>query len=179
MRSLYLSLACAALLLTGCAADGSFKNPFESEGEQPASGASSANLTGEFTDVPVPATMDITSDTFVTVGQGIKTGSQKFRGRMESVDLMNAMRRNMAGHGWVLRSAQRSQESILVFEKPDRVCTLHFSEGLIFTDMTVFVSSRLTGDKGGVDLAAPASRGSAGSGGKASSSSGGVQKLSQ
>ena len=91
---------------------------------------------------------------------------------------MNTMRRNMAGNGWTLRSVLRAKDSTLVFEKPDRIASFQLSDGLIFTDMRLFVSSRLEGDSHSVDANAyspPARSSGSGSG----SGSAGQQKLAK
>ena len=167
------ALLCMALvLLAGCASDGSLTNPFASP--EPASGSSF--YFGEFPDVPIPNDMsESRGDTFVTFApSGIKCGVQRFTGRVEAVSLMNTMRRNMSSQGWILRSLMRSKESALVFEKGDRVATFQVTDGLIFTEMRVFVSSRLEGDSGAVDINAYSSPAK-----KSAASSGGSQKLSE
>lgn len=168
IRSFLLSLT--ILLLAGCASDSTIVNPFASS--EPASGSN--YFFSEFPDIPIPNDMsESRTDTFVTFApSGIKCGTQCFSGRLESVSLMNAMRRNMASNGWTLRSVLRAKESSMVFEKPDRIATFQISDGLVFTDMRLFVSSRLEGDAGSVDINAypPAVR---------SSSSADQQKLSQ
>ena len=85
---------------------------------------------------------------------GLKCGVQHFSGRLEVVSLMNAMRRNMANNGWTLRALLRSKESILVFEKSEQICTMHISDGMIYTDMIVFMSPRLEGDNASADFTA-------------------------
>ena len=175
-------LLCGVALLGGCAKDGSFTNPFADE---PA--PASPHYIGEFSDIPIPNDMsESTGSTFVTFApSGLKCGTQKFSGRVELVSLMNTMRRNMASNGWTLRSLLRSKESILVFEKADRIVSLVFSDGLIFTDMRIFMSPRLQGDSGNLDMQAyttpgapTASAGGSGAG-SGSSSKAGAQKLSQ
>lgn len=165
-------LCCLTMfLLAGCASDGSFSNPFASS--EPASGSN--YYFSEFSDIPIPNDMsESRNDTFVTFApSGVKCGTQRFSGRVEVVSLMNTVRRNMGSNGWTLRSVLRAKESTLVFEKPDRIATFQISDGLIFTGMRLFVSSRLEGDSSSVNVNAyspPA---------KASASSGKQQKLSQ
>ncbi len=173
-RFFRILILCAVLAVpAGCASDGSFVNPFEST--EPSSG--SPYYFSEFSDVPIPNDMsEKRGETFITFApSGIKCGVQLFSGRLDIVALMNAMRRNMANNGWTLRSLLRSNESVLVFEKSDRFCTMALSDGVIFTDLRVFVSPRLEGDTG-ADISAfspPLPSGSAGA------SSSGQQKLSQ
>ena len=175
-----LLLCLVVFLFAGCASDGSFSNPFSSS--EPASG--SPYFFSEFPDIPIPNEMsESRGDTFVTFAtSGIKCGTQHFSGRLEIVSLMNTMRRNMGSNGWTLRSVLRAKESTLVFEKPDRVVTIQLSDGLIFTDMRLFVSSRLDGDSSSVNINAyspPAKGASSGAGAASGGSAAGKQKLSQ
>ncbi len=166
-RLLRLACACALIaVIAGCASDGSFQNPFVNNDPPPAT----SYFFSEFSDIPIPNEMsENRSDTFITFApSGVKCGVQRFTGRVEIVSLMNTMRRYMATNGWTLRSLLRSKESVLIFEKPDRVASFQISDGLVNTEMRVFVSSRLEGDSSSVEINAytPAV-------------SGGEQKLSQ
>lgn len=172
---LVMLLCFMVFLSTGCASDGSFVNPFDSTDN---GGGAPANpyFFAEFPDVPIPN--DVSEDsgkTFITFApSGVKSGVQVFSGYgADSVSLMNSMRRNMAANGWTLRSLLRSKSSIMVFEKPDRICSVVVQEGVVSTTMLVFVSPRLEGDSSSLDISAfsqPAPSGGA---------SGGVQKLNQ
>jgi hypothetical protein len=139
-----LPLLLIAALLAGCASDGSFKNPFSEDGGS----AAPAYYYSEFPDIPIPSEMsESRGDTFITFApSGLKCGVQRFSGRVEVVSLMNTMRRNMASDGWAMRSLLRASESVLVFEKSDRLAALQISDGMINTDMRIFVTSRLEGD---------------------------------
>ena len=136
--------------LAGCASDGSFSNPFASTETVSSSGF----YFSEFQDIPIPNDMsESRSDTFITFApSGVKCGVQKFSGRVEIVSLMNTMRRYMADNGWTLRSLLRAKESSLIFEKPDRIATFQMSEGVVYTDMRIFVSARLEGDSSAIDV---------------------------
>ncbi|MDR2076729.1 MAG: hypothetical protein LBP61_07375 [Desulfovibrio sp.] len=145
--ALFSRLSALSLLffvLTACASDGSLSNPFSSSEDPP----ENPYYLSEFSDVPIPQGMtEDKRETYISFApSGLKCGVQHFSGRVEVVSLMNAMRRNMAAHGWVLRALLRSQESILVFEKSDSVCTMHISDGRIYTGLILFMSPRLDGD---------------------------------
>lgn len=137
-------------LIAGCASDGSFTNPFASNEPAP----TTSYFYSEFSDIPIPNEMsEQRSDTFITFApSGIKCGVQRFTGRVEVVSLMNTMRRYMSTNGWTLRSLLRSKESVLIFEKPDRVASFQITDGLVNTEMRVFVSSRLEGDSSSVEI---------------------------
>ena len=144
------------VMASGCASDGSFVNPFDSSsstsesdgGYQDTSSTGSQYYFAEFPDVPVPNDMsEKTSSTFVTFApSGEKCGVQEFSGRYDAVSLMNTLRKNMADNGWTLRSMLRSKESVLVFDKQERVCSIVINDGLIYTSMKVYMSTRLQGD---------------------------------
>lgn len=153
MRNILIMTAFVAALfcVTGCVEDSSVSNPFETKVPTPGGDY----FFSEFADIPIPNDMsESKSDTYTAAqASGIKAGFQKFSGRVDALALIRTMRRNMADHGWVLRSYLRSSESVLVFEKPDRVCSLQISDGVFSTDMRIFLSPRLEGDSSEVDSA--------------------------
>jgi len=146
-----LLLGILAVLLAGCASDGSFKNPFSSDTAAVPLGG---YFYSEFEDIPVPNEMrEVSSDTIITFAPtGVKSGMQRFKGKVEVVSLMNTMRRHMANNGWTLRSLLRAQRSILIFEKQDRMAFIEITEGLLDTEMFIVVSARLAGDSPAVDV---------------------------
>lgn len=151
-HSIRFILVCALVLLcTACASDGTFTNPFIASKPDP---SGSSYYFSEFGDVPIPNEMtESKNDTFITFApSGVKCGVQRFTGRVDVVSLMNTMRANMAANGWTLRSLLRAQESVLVFEKPDRIASLQISDGMVYTQMRLFMSSRLEGDSTAVEI---------------------------
>ena len=142
-----LLLVAVAVFTVGCAQDGSFKNPFSSD-EAPVNQPANPYFFADFSDIPIPNDMSEVSDETVIsyAPSGVKCGVQRFRGRVEVNSLLNAMRNNMAGQGWTLRSFLRAPSSLLIFEKPDRVATLYITDDLLHTNMRVFMSPRLEGD---------------------------------
>lgn len=148
--SLFAALLLVTVLFAGCAADGTIKNPFANQEAPPAN----SYYYSEFSDIPIPNEMtESRSNTFITFAHsGVKCGVQHFAGRVETVSLMNTMRRFMSSNGWTLRSLLRAKESIMVFEKPDRIATMQISDGAISTDLRLFVSSKLEGDEASADL---------------------------
>lgn len=155
MRSrltIFAFILAAIVLCAGCASDGSFSNPFETATPTPGGNY----YFGEFSDVPIPNDMSESSgDTFIAAHQsGIKSGVQKFTGRVDAISLIKTMRRNMADHGWTLRSLLRSTESVLVFEKPEKICSIQISDGTFSTAMRIFLSPRLEGDSMDLDISA-------------------------
>lgn len=131
------------LTLAGCAADGTITNPF-AETEPP----STPFYFSDFADVPLPHQMsEVKSETVITYApSGVKCGLQRFKGNVEAASLISTMRNNMVSQGWELKSMLRAKESVLTFEKDDRLCTLYISDDAIYTNMRVFVTPRLAGD---------------------------------
>ena len=173
-----LLLSFLTLFLAGCASDGSLVNPFDSSEEpQP----TSPYFFSEFPDVPIPNTMsEERGDTYISFSpSGMKGGVQRFTGRVEVVSLMNTMRRNMSSSGWALRSLLRSKESIMVFEKNAQVCTMYITDGMIYTEMRLFMSPRLEGDSPNAEFSAYSQPSGSGASSAAKSSGGSSQKLSQ
>jgi hypothetical protein len=108
----------------------------------------------EFADVPIPVDMNPEKDRFTILGTGgVKLGIEEFTGRVDKTSLINAMQNYMLRDGWTLRSMFRASRSILIFEKPDRICSLYFVDGTFSTSMLVFVSPKLT--EGDVAYSAP------------------------
>lgn len=99
----------------------------------------------EFSDVAIPREMSPDKkETFITFNTtGVKLGTLMVTGRVELASLVDAMRGHMQRDGWSLRSVFRSSRSIIIFEKADRMCSMYLSEGMLTTEMLIFVSLRL------------------------------------
>ena len=99
----------------------------------------------EFSDVSIPKEMQPeTKETFITyASDGLKHGTQTVTGRVEMSSLVAAMMSHMRRDGWALRSVFRSSRSILIFERPEKLCSIYISEGLLYTTMVIFVSPKV------------------------------------
>lgn len=153
---LFLAVLCLGLS-AGCA------NMFASSDE------AAPYYYGEFEDVPIPGELSGPKETtIITTPGGVKTGLQIYKGRVEVGSLNNAMTGYMLREGWVLRSSTRGSRSLLLFEKLDRFCTIYIVDGLLSTEMQIYVSPKLgdtvglrsgTGAAYGYDEGAPAAGG--------------------
>ncbi len=141
LKKTYLSLLLCFLLLSGCATGGGL---FSSEDAEPVN----QYFTAEFADVQLPNELkEDASKTMITfAASGSKFGVQVFSGRVDTVYVMNHMRKTMSSNGWTLRSALRTKNSVMIFEKPDRMASIMISEGVVSSTVHVFVSPRLDGD---------------------------------
>ena len=100
----------------------------------------------EFTDVAIPNEMNPDkSDTFITYSaDGIKLGTQMFKGRVEIASLVSAMQGHMQRDGWSLRSVFRATKgAILIFEQQRKMCSMYIFEDIINTGLLVFFSPKL------------------------------------
>ncbi|CAK7000861.1 MAG: hypothetical protein DELT_00021 [Desulfovibrio sp.] len=144
-----------SMLIVSIALGGCFNS-----GDDGASDPVSSGLTyyfDEFQDVPIPNEMKVDKkDTFITYSaDGIKLGTQAFSGRVEMASLVNAMHSHMVREGWVLRSVFRSSRSIMIFEKPEKMCSVYIGEGMVNTGMLMFVSPKL--QQGALQYSVPTS----------------------
>ncbi len=136
-----LCLCLMILVLAGCAGSGASSDTASNPGSTP----NRDYYYDQFPDIAIPVDMSVSNkDTFITyTADGLKLGIQLFSGRVEMGSLITVMQRYMLRDGWTLRSVFRAQRSIQVFERADRICALYISEGMLYTDMLVFVSPRL------------------------------------
>lgn len=134
----------AALVLVCVVALGGCVGSSSENGSDPVSGGLTYYY-DEFQDVPIPKEMTPEKkETFITYGaDGTKLGTLIVSGRVEMASLVAAMQSYMQRDGWTLRSVFRSSRSILIFEKPEKMCSMYLSEGMINTDVLIFVSPRL------------------------------------
>lgn len=142
-QSILMLFLVSILFLSACASDSSM-NPFAESAPAP----TTPYYFDEFVDVPIPHDMrEVNEETMVTYApSGVKIGNQRFKGRVDANSLLTTMRKNMTGQGWNLHSLFRAQRSIIIYEKPDRVCTINIVDDTIYTNMYIFVTPKLSGD---------------------------------
>ena len=146
-----LSVFLLSLALGGC-----LPGTTTDGGEDPMS-ASLNYYYGEFPEVAIPNEMKSEpKDMFVSyTAEGIKLGTQHFKGRVDSSSLINALQGYMHRDSWILRSAFRGGKSaILIFERQQRMCSMYVYEDVINTGLLVFVSPKLA--EGALQYNAPA-----------------------
>lgn len=134
-----LSMLVLSMVLGGCLGTNS------DSGSDPVSTGLSYYY-AEFADVAIPNEMNPDkADTFITYSaDGVKLGTQLFKGRVEIASLVGAMQGHMQRDGWSLRSVFRATKgAILIFEQQKKMCSMYIFEDLINTGMLVFVSPKL------------------------------------
>ena len=146
-----LSMLVLSLALGGC-----FGSSSTSEGDPMSAGLS--YYYAEFPDVAIPNEMSPDkNDTFITyTGDGIKLGTQIFKGRVEMSSLVGAMQGHMQRDGWTLCSVFRATKgAIMIFEQQKKMCSMYVFEDIINTGLLVFVSPKL--QQGALQYSVPAS----------------------
>ena len=70
----------------------------------------------------------------------IKTGILTLRGRVDLNSLISFFQMAMPRENWKPKGAFRYQRSVLIFEKPDRICVIRLYEDIIYTYVEIFVT---------------------------------------
>ncbi len=101
----------------------------------------------DFDDILVPKEMELqTDESFILETPNQKTGVMVFEGKVEILSLTSFFINNMNKDGWSLLSAFKSNRTILVFEKTDRICVMNITDGKFNTLLEVWVSPRSGGN---------------------------------
>jgi hypothetical protein len=97
----------------------------------------------EFGDVMIPREMDIDKDaSFITQRGGINVGLLRLSGRVESRSLMRYFQNNMGNDGWRMVSQFQAPQSLMVFEKENRLCLIAVEDSTFQTFVDVWVVPR-------------------------------------
>ncbi|MCU0602753.1 MAG: hypothetical protein MUC33_08830 [Desulfobacterales bacterium] len=97
----------------------------------------------EFGDVMIPREMDIDKDaSFIYTRSGLNAGLLRLSGRVESKSLMRYFQTNMANEGWRMASQFHAPQSLMMFEKENRVCLILLEDATFQTFVDVWVVPR-------------------------------------
>jgi hypothetical protein len=95
----------------------------------------------DFPDIPVPQELDLQSkESYVVQSGSIKTGILTLRGRVDLNSLINFFQMAMLRENWKPKGYFRYQRSVLIFEKPDKICVIRLYEDIIYTYVEIFVT---------------------------------------
>ncbi len=92
-------------------------------------------------DIPVPSMMKLDkSNTFIFEAKGIKVGILKYKGRVDSFSLAEAIKNNLVNEKWRLVNALTYKNTINInFVKNDRTCNVFIEEGFFNTLLEIRV----------------------------------------
>ena len=95
----------------------------------------------DFPDIPVPQELDLQSkESYVVQSGSIKTGILTLRGRVDLNSLINFFQIAMLRENWKPKGYFRYQRSVLIFEKPDKICVIRLYEDVFYTYVEIFVT---------------------------------------
>jgi len=95
----------------------------------------------QFNDIPIPPELDVQSKNSNVFESGqIKMGFLTLRGRVESNSVMNFFVATLPREGWRLKGQFRYNRSLLIFDKPDKVCVILMKEEAYYTYVEIYVS---------------------------------------
>lgn len=145
MKSKLLIVFTLALLLaTGCANMNKNTKTQPSEDAQPEQQSSyeetynNPNYYYDFDDVLIPRELTpVDEEKYVFSDHRFHAGFRQFSGRVVAEDLYNFFVNNMAKDNWKLKFSLKTVRSVLVFEKPNKSCTITIEDGFS-TNVSVF-----------------------------------------
>lgn len=140
--------------LAGCASNQGSPPPASPFGQQSQSGSmqsqppsASSSTAGhrpmfyDFEDIPAPAELDLVpSDSYVFQSGGYKAGVLTLKGRVDTNSLINFFQMAMPRENWKLKGGFRYRRSVMIFEKPDKVCVINISEKMYYTYVEIYVA---------------------------------------
>ena len=97
----------------------------------------------EFGDVMIPREMDIDKDaSFIYNRGGINAGLLRLSGRVDNRSLMRYFQNNLGNDGWRMVSQFQAPQSLMVFEKENRLCLIAVEDSTFQTFVDVWVVPR-------------------------------------
>jgi len=125
--------------------DTSQSQPGTSQPQQPAQppAASSGQrpMFYDFQDIPVPSELDlVSSDSYVFQSAAFKAGLLTFKGRVEISSLINFFQMAMPRENWKAKGGFRYRRSVLIFEKPDKICVINLYEKMFYTYAEIYLA---------------------------------------
>lgn len=100
----------------------------------------------QFNDIPLPAEMKVQAkDSYVFQSGQIKMGFLTLRGRVDSNSIIDFFAAALPREGWRLKAQFRCNRSLLIFDKPDKVCTILIKEETYYAYVEIYVSPATAG----------------------------------
>jgi hypothetical protein len=95
----------------------------------------------DFPDVLIPGELELVSgSSYVFQGPKTKAGLLVFKGRVETKSVIDFFQTSMPRENWKFKGGFRYKRSVLVFEKPEKICLLNIHEDLYYTYVEVYLT---------------------------------------
>ena len=144
MKSLPVIATILALLIAcgSCTASSGSSNSDPATGSgDTATTTESASFYYDFDDILIPREMELDiEESFIVETPNAKSGLMVFNGMVEIRSLTDFFINNMEKDNWSMRSAFRSNRTILVFEKGQRFCIMNITNERFNTLLEIWVS---------------------------------------
>ncbi|HAA02563.1 MAG TPA: hypothetical protein DCZ69_13300 [Syntrophobacteraceae bacterium] len=104
-------------------------------------GGQKRSLASEFPDVMVPHELELVPKaTYVFQGPKTKAGVLVYRGRVDGRSVFDFFQTSMPRENWQFKGGFQTKRSVLVFEKPDKICLIAIYEDLYYTYLEVYLT---------------------------------------
>ncbi len=137
--ALILVIALAVGAFTGCAS-----TPSGPESGSGSAGSPSAHMRPtayDFPDVLIPNELELVSgSSYVFQGPKTKAGLLVFKGRVETKSVIDFFQTSMPRENWKFKGGFRYKRSVLVFEKPEKICLINIHEDLYYTYVEIYLT---------------------------------------
>ncbi len=148
----YLVIAILVFSLSACATMGTRQQADDASAQQQNSYEQSyenPNYYYDFDDVLIPRELTpVDDEKYVFTDSRFHAGFRIFEGRVVAEDLYNFFANNMAKDNWKQTLSLKTVRSVLVFEKPNKSCTITIEDGFK-AKVTVFAIELLNAPDSG------------------------------
>jgi hypothetical protein len=104
-------------------------------------GTQRRQMASEFPDVMIPQELELVPKaTYVFQGPKTKAGVLVFKGRVDGKSVVDFFQTAMPRENWQFKGGFRTKRSVLVFDKPDKICLIAVYEDLYYTYVEVYLT---------------------------------------
>ena len=95
----------------------------------------------DFPDILIPNELELVSgSSYVFQGPKTKAGLLVFKGRVDTKSVIDFFQTSMPRESWKFKGGFRYKRSVLVFEKPEKICLINIHEDLYYTYVEVYLT---------------------------------------
>ncbi len=95
----------------------------------------------DFPDIPFPQELSVVQrDSYIFQSGPSKAGLLTLRGRVDTNSVINFFQAAMVRENWEQRGGFRYRRSVLIFQKPEKVCVIKIYDKLYYTYVEVYVA---------------------------------------